>query len=68
MYNRTSLKIREEQEVTVACSALNVFRGCLTMYLEKSLADYFITGVMVELALDKSLFVFYVSLWKGFYV
>lgn len=68
MYNKTSLKIREEREVTVACSALTVFSGCLTIYLEKSLADYFFTGVMVELALDKRLFVFYVSLWKGFYM
>lgn len=44
-----------EKEVTVACSALTVFSGCLTIYLEKSLADYFITGIMVELALGKKL-------------
>lgn len=44
-----------EKEATVACSALTVISSCLTIYLEKSLVDYFITGVMVELAFDKRL-------------
>lgn len=55
MCNKTSLKLRVEKEITVACSALTVISSCLTVYLEKSLADYFISGVMVELALDKRL-------------
>lgn len=44
-----------EKKVTVACIALTVISSCLTIYLEKSLIDYFITGVMVELSLDKRL-------------
>lgn len=55
MCNKTSLKLRVEKEATVACSALTVISCCLTVYLEKSLADYFISGVMVELAPDKRL-------------
>lgn len=55
MYNKTSLKLRVEKEVTVACPALTVVSSSLTVYLEKSLVDYFISGVMVELVLDKRL-------------
>lgn len=44
-----------EKEVTVVCSALTVISSCLPIYLEKSLVDYFITGLMVELALGNRL-------------
>lgn len=65
-YSQTLLKIRVGKAVTVACFALTVISSCLTIYLEKLLVDYFITGVMVGLSLDKRFFS--VSLWKGFYM